>query len=120
MSFLFQQRRPVRASPPYGRGATLPKDRLTLPFHPARSISVGQFRSAGDLVLPSGRCLGPQIYLPLTGDCTHPERMGCDSRHKNALPLSKTPVLYAAHKPMGACEFKPVSLDFEQSSACFR
>jgi hypothetical protein len=28
-------------------------------------MSVGQFRSAGGLVLLSGRKLGPQIFLPL-------------------------------------------------------
>ena len=39
---------------------------------PAESVAgidwsvVGQFRTAGGLVLPSGRKLGPQMFLPLT------------------------------------------------------
>ena len=44
-----------------GEGTALPTDRLSLPFLFGRLISVGQFRSAGGLVLLSGGALGPQM-----------------------------------------------------------
>jgi hypothetical protein len=39
----------------------LTSDRWTEPCYPTRLTSVGQFRTADGLVLPSGRKLGPQI-----------------------------------------------------------
>jgi hypothetical protein len=46
-----------RARPPFDG---LIRGRLTLVFG-----AVGQFRTAGGLVLLSGRTLGPQMFLPL-------------------------------------------------------
>jgi hypothetical protein len=53
--------------------------------------SVGQFRSAGGLVLPSGRKLGPQMFLPLVPIHTSYHLILCDHHKEFAFRNRKAP-----------------------------
>ena len=59
-------------------------NRLSLPFYSARLISVGQFRSAGGLVLLSGGALGPRMFLPLARGHKHQGRFCLKRRYSTS------------------------------------